>query len=277
MIGRPFRWLVAAPLLATALATPLAVAAAPTQEGDDPVAEGRELYLTGCSSCHGPDGEGVDAPSGVRGPSLVDAGEAGAYYYLSTGRMPLASSEEQPTRKDPAYTPDQIDALVAYVASLGDGPALPDVDAAAGDVAAGGEIYRANCQACHSASGSGGALSYGRAAPRLSDATPKQVGAAVRSGPGQMPVFGPEVISDEELDGLARYVEYLQHPEDPGGIPIGRTGPIPEGFVAWLIGLVALLVVVAWIGTRSPIREALRPAGAVAGDADGDPEGHGDG
>ncbi|HZM41789.1 MAG TPA: cytochrome c [Acidimicrobiales bacterium] len=268
MTGRLHRWLVAAPLVATALATPLAVAAAPSQEGDDgQLAQGRELYLTGCSSCHGPEGEGVDAPSGERGPSLVEAGEAGAYYYLSTGRMPLASSEEQPIRKDPAYTPEQIDALVAYIASLDDGPRLPDVDVRQGDVAAGGEIFRANCQACHSASGSGGALSYGRAAPRLSEATPTQVGAAVRSGPGQMPVFGPETITDEQLDDLARYVEYLQNPSDPGGIPIGRTGPIPEGFVAWLIAIPALLALVGWIGTRSPIR---RPATAATAAAEGD-------
>ena len=269
MTGRLHRWLVAAPLVATALATPLAVAAAPSQEGDGgQLAEGRELYLTGCSSCHGPDGEGVDAPSGERGPSLVDAGEAGAYYYLSTGRMPLASSEEQPVRKDPAYTPEQIDALVAYIASLGRGPRLPDVDVRQGDLAAGGEIFRANCQACHSASGSGGALSYGRAAPRLSDATPTQLGAAVRSGPGKMPVFGPETITDKQLDDLARYVEYLQNPSDPGGIPIGRTGPIPEGFVAWLIAIPALLGLVAWIGTRSPIRRPARAATAAEGDDD---------
>jgi ubiquinol-cytochrome c reductase cytochrome c subunit len=131
---------------------------------------------------------------------------------------------------------------------------VPDVDTSDADLAQGGELYRANCQACHSASGSGGALSYGRAAPRLSDATPTQVGAAVWVGPGQMPVFGPETISDEELNDVAAYVEYLRSPEDPGGLPIGRTGPIPEGFVAWLIGMVALLALVAWIGTRMPIR-----------------------
>jgi ubiquinol-cytochrome c reductase cytochrome c subunit len=148
---------------------------------------------------------------------------------------------------------------VAYVASLGDGPELPDVDVEGADLANGGLIYRANCQACHSASGSGGALSYGRAAPGLADATPTQVGAAVRIGPGQMPVFGPDIISDEELDDLAAYVEYLKDPEDPGGVPIGRTGPIPEGFVAWLVGMTALLALVAWIGTRSPIRPRRRP------------------
>jgi ubiquinol-cytochrome c reductase cytochrome c subunit len=210
----------------------------------------------------------VDAPSGERGPSIIEAGEAGAYYYLSTGRMPLASSEEQPTRKDPAYSPEEIDALVAYIASLDDGPELPEVDARQGDLDEGGVIYRANCQACHSASGSGGALSYGRAAPRLSEATPTQVGAAVRSGPGQMPVFGPEVITDEQLDDLARYVEYIQDPADPGGIPIGRTGPIPEGFVAWLIAIPALLALVAWIGTRSPVRRAVAVHATAEGDDD---------
>jgi ubiquinol-cytochrome c reductase cytochrome c subunit len=261
--------LVAAPLLVTAAVTPLVAAGSPAQEGepdDELLAVGRELYLTGCSSCHGPNGEGVAGPDGdVRGPSLQDAGEAGAYYYLSTGRMPLANPEEEPVRKPPAYSPDAIDALVAYVASLGDGPELPAIDVEDADLANGGAIFRANCQACHSASGSGGALSYGRAAPRLSDATPEQAGAAVRIGPGQMPVFGPDIITDKELADLAAYVEYLRDPDDPGGVPIGRTGPIPEGFVAWLVGVPALLALVAWIGTRSPIRRRSRER-AAAGD-----------
>lgn len=260
MTRRPrlHRLLVAVPLVATAALTPLVMRPASGQDGDDDLlVQGRELYETGCSSCHGPEGGGVVAPDGsARGPSLQESGEAAAYYYLSTGRMPLANSEEQPTRKEPAYSDDEIEALVAFVGSLGDGPEIPDVDIEDADLAAGGEIFRANCQACHSASGSGGALSYGRAAPRLSDATPTEVGAAVRVGPGQMPVFGPDTLSDEELNDLVRYVEYLKDPEDPGGLPIGRTGPIPEGFVAWLIGMVALLALVAWIGTRSPIRRS---------------------
>ncbi|HEY2997558.1 MAG TPA: c-type cytochrome [Acidimicrobiales bacterium] len=258
--------LVGVPLLVSAVVTPVAVAAGQPPPGGDEV--GRELYLTGCASCHGPDGKGVNGPEGdVRGPPLTDAGEAAAYYYLTTGRMPLASSDERPVRKDPAYTPEEIDALVAYVGTLGNGPAVPDVDPAKGDLANGGVIYRASCQACHSASGSGGALSYGRAAPSLASATPRQVGSAVRVGPGQMPVFGEDTISDDELNDLVRYVEYLHDPADPGGLPIGRTGPIPEGFVAWLIGMTALLALVGWIGTRAPIREAVAEAGR--GDHDG--------
>jgi ubiquinol-cytochrome c reductase cytochrome c subunit len=269
---RLHRMLLAVPVLVTVAVTPVVVAAAPRgQPGpdDEQRAVGRELFATGCASCHGSDGRGVTAPDGdVRGPSLIGSGEAGAYYYLSTGRMPLADSDDQPVRKAPAYTPRQIAALVAYVGSLGNGPAIPDVDIARGDLAAGGEIYRGDCQACHSASGSGGALSYGRAAPRLSSATPRQIGSAVRVGPGQMPVFGPDTISDRQLDDLARYVVYLRHPADPGGLPIGRTGPIPEGFVAWLIGIVALLILVAWIGTFAPIRRRAAAAHAAGEDHD---------
>jgi ubiquinol-cytochrome c reductase cytochrome c subunit len=259
-------------LLVSAVATPLLAgsssaspdsdssAAAPRQDppspGDQELLErGAALYATGCVSCHGPEGEGVETgDGGAGGPSLHDSGEASAYFFLSTGRMPLASNEEEPSRKEPAYDTDEIDALVAYVASLGDGPRLPEVDVEDADLAEGGVIYRANCQACHSASGSGGALSYGRAAPALGPATDEQVAAAVRVGPGQMPVFGADVIDGDDLDDLVRYVGYLDKPDDPGGLPIGRTGPIPEGFVAWLVGMVALLLLVLWIGTRSPIR-----------------------
>lgn len=281
---RLHRLLVAVPVLVTVAVTPVMVAAASppdrAQEASDEElrAAGRELFAIGCASCHGTDGRGVtDADGDVRGPSLLTSGAAGAYYYLSTGRMPLADSDDQPVRKPPAYGPDAIDALVAYVASLGNGPAVPDIDIAAGDLAVGGEIFRANCQACHSASGSGGALSYGRAAPRLSEATPRQVGSAVRVGPGQMPVFGPGVVSDAELNDLARYVSYLKHPEDPGGLPIGRTGPIPEGFVAWLVGIVVLVILVAWIGTLSPIRGARATVPVVGGDGGGEGAGDGEG
>jgi ubiquinol-cytochrome c reductase cytochrome c subunit len=220
------------------------------------VEQGRELYLTGCSSCHGVDGDGVDAPDGsVRGPTLEEAGAASAYYMLTTGRMPLASSEDLPVRKDPAYDEAEIDALIAFVTTLGDGPPVPDVDVAAGALAEGGELYRANCQACHSASGAGGALSYGRAAPALSESTPTQVGAAIRSGPGQMPVFGPDTLSREDVDSIARYVRYLEEPDDRGGLALGRLGPIPEGFLVWVLGMGLLIVACTWIGGRSRSRQ----------------------
>ena len=218
-----------------------------------PVDRGRELYLTGCVSCHGDDGGGVsDVDGRQRGPALRNAGEATAYYYLHTGRMPLANPDETPQRKRRAYSEDDIDALVAFVASLGRGPDLPDVDPANGDLAVGGEVYRLNCAPCHSAAGVGGALSYGHAAPNLHPASDLEIAAAVRAGPGQMPVFPTDAISREELDSLVRYVQYLDQPDDRGGLPLGRVGPIPEGFVTWVIGVGVLLLMVGWIGTRMP-------------------------
>lgn len=229
----------------------------PAPAADDRVATGRRLFLLGCSSCHGEDGAGLRTPGGeLRGPSVLQSGEAGAYYELSTGRMPMANSEQQPQRKRPAYNEADQAALVAYVASLGDGPRLPRLDTPSGALAQGGELFRANCAPCHSATGAGGALSYGRAAPPLPESTAVQVAAAVRAGPGQMPVFGPGVLTDEQVAGIARYVEYLRNPDDRGGLPIGRTGPVPEGAVAWFFGVGAFLAAVAWIGSRSPARPA---------------------
>jgi ubiquinol-cytochrome c reductase cytochrome c subunit len=231
--------------------------ARPAHGQGDATARGKELFATGCSSCHGANGEGVTTSDGRRrGPSLVQSGEAAAFYELSTGRMPLADSGKQPERKRAVYNADDIAALVAYVGSLGDGPKLPTVDVVSADLAKGGELFRANCAPCHSASGAGGALSYGRAAPPLTQANPLEVASAVRSGPGQMPVFGQDQISQRELDDIAAYVQYLRNPQDPGGLPIGRIGPVPEGFVAWFFGAGALLALVFWIGTRAPAKEA---------------------
>jgi ubiquinol-cytochrome c reductase cytochrome c subunit len=223
---------------------------APPQEVVD---RGEELFITGCSTCHGIDGEGVvDEEGDERGPAVANSGAAAAYYYLSTGRMPLDSSRTQPVRKPPAYDPDDIEAIVAYIDSLGVGPDIPAIDIenlSDDDLSEGGALFRANCAPCHSAAGVGGALSYGQAAPSLADSEPLQVATAMRAGPGEMPVFGRE-ISDEDLNRIVAYVQYLRNPDDPGGVPIGRVGPIPEGFVAWVVGIGSLLLAVYWIGSR---------------------------
>ena len=220
----------------------------------DQLGRGRALFVTGCSSCHGAEGEGVVVDGELRGPSLLESGEAAAYYYLSTGRMPLGNSNEQPRRKEPAYTDAEIDALVTFVASLSTGPRLPELDdSGAGPVglAEGGELFRANCAPCHSAAGAGGALSYGRAAPALHESEPLEVAAAVRAGPGEMPVFSDDTIDDDELAAVASYVRYLQDPDDPGGVPLGRIGPIPEGLVAWTVAMGSLLGIVYLMGTSA--------------------------
>ena len=204
----------------------------------DPVVRGRQLFLVSCSSCHGAAGEGTG-----QGPSLIGVGAAAADFQLSTGRMPLADPNAQAVRKPPAFNRVDIDALVAYVASFGPGPAIPRIDPAAGNLSTGGTLFLQNCAACHSATGVGGALSYGHDAPSLSAATATQIAEAVRTGPGQMPVFGPDTLSHRQLTSIVRYVRYLRDPADPGGFSLGRVGPITEGMVALLLGLPVLLFV----------------------------------
>ena len=137
--------------------------------------------------------------------------------------------------------------LVAYVASLGPGPPIPDVNSPPGNLQEGGQLYLDNCAACHSAAGNGGALSVGRDAPTLHGATPVEVGEAMRTGPGNMPVFGPGTFTPQQLNSIVRYVGYLKKPQNPGGLSLGLVGPITEGLVAILVGLGALMLITRWI------------------------------
>lgn len=215
--------------------------------GEGEIARGSTLFVTGCSSCHGLRAQGTG-----RGPSLLGAGAASVDFWLSSGRMPLKTSgDRQAVRKPPEYGRRQIDDLIAYVTSLRPGgPPIPDLDLAAADVVEGGELYRANCAACHGAVGIGGALASARQAPALRPATAVQVAEAIRIGPGAMPSFGSDTFSDDQLEAVVRYVELLDQPDDRGGSGLGHAGPIPEGFVGWLAGLGALLLACYWIGER---------------------------
>jgi len=163
----------------------------------------------------------------------------------------MADPGAQPVRKPSPFTSDEIDAIVAYVASLGAGPDIPNVDITIGDLARGGELFRTNCAACHGAAAGGGALSYGRNAPELYQASPIEIGEAIRSGPGPMPIFDDTQLNSGEINDVARYVTALQTDGDPGGFGLGRIGPVPEGLVAWILGLGSILVITRLIERSS--------------------------
>lgn len=206
---------------------------------------GEMLYLESCSTCHGDDLEGVEG----RGPQLRGVGEQAADFYLRTGRMPLKAPGLEPVRSDPAFTDSQIDDLVAYIGSFG-GPGIPALDMAQADETEGRLLYADRCAGCHQMLGTGGVVP-GAAVPQLHDATPTQIAEAIRIGPYVMPKWGEAQLSDAEAASIAKYVETSKSPDDRGGWPIGHLGPIPEGMVAWFIGLGALLLVARSIGERS--------------------------
>lgn len=220
--------------------------AVPQQPTPDPaIAQGRSLFAEECSSCHGFDARGIAG----RGPDLRGAGAAAADFYLRTGRMPLSRPDLQPMRSEPRYDPEQLDALIAYVGSLG-GPRVPTVDPEAGSVSDGQQLFTSYCSGCHAITGVGG-VAVGAYAPNLRAATPTQVAEAIRVGPYLMPAFGRRQLSDADVDSIAGYVStVVDDPADRGGWGIGHIGPVPEGMVAWLLAAVALVLVAALIGER---------------------------
>ncbi|MBV8724883.1 MAG: c-type cytochrome [Candidatus Eremiobacteraeota bacterium] len=213
--------------------------------------EGALLYAARCSSCHGDRGQGSESAPPLAGKSATDV-----RFMLGTGRMPAAAAGINEIHRRPAFTPRQIEELVRYVGSFASGstqPAAPRI--VRGNVARGRELFTANCAACHGVTGDGASVGYGNVAPSLHDSTPQQVAEAVRVGPGVMPQFGSDVLSDRDLSDVVAYVGFIQHappqrnPGDAGGISLHHVGPVAEGFVAWLFGLGALVLFIRKIGT----------------------------
>ncbi len=221
-----------------------------------PNATGEQIFQRDCAWCHGPKGQGTDNAPALRGST----GKADVDFMLRTGRMPLSDPHEQMLHRPAAYSAKQIEAVDNYVASIGaKGPAVPKVRTSAALRPKGLALYQSNCAACHSSTGIGGALVPGKtevkgrissiAAPALTRATPLEVAEAIRTGPGAMPSYDARSLSNGDVDAIASYVSYIQHPLDRGGASISRVGPVAEGAVAWG-GLVLLLFFCRWIGTR---------------------------
>jgi ubiquinol-cytochrome c reductase cytochrome c subunit len=163
--------------------------------------------------------------------------------------MPLADPHDQPARSRPVFTERQLDALIAYVASLGHGPPIPTPQPQRGDVSAGMQLFTDHCAGCHQEVARGGYVTGARVPP-LTDATARQVAQAVRVGPYLMPRFSQRAISDAQLNDLVAYVEYAKHPDDRGGWSIGDIGPWPEGMVTWLLAAAVIVFTCTLLGRR---------------------------
>ena len=213
------------------------------------VEAGRQLYLEGCSSCHGLEAQGTET-----GPTLIGVGAAAVHFQVSTGRMPLAAPGAQAPSKENVYSQEDIEAMSAYIASLAPGPAIPTAEQLAyedADVAYGGELFRINCAQCHQAAGQGGALTQGKYAPNLMQSTPQVIYEAMLTGPQNMPVFSDAQLPTEDKQAIIAYIRQLQDAPSQGGLNLGRFGPVTEGvFLATAI-FAALIAAAVWIGIKS--------------------------
>ncbi|MFZ4497599.1 MAG: c-type cytochrome [Candidatus Nanopelagicales bacterium] len=223
--------------------------AAGAASSETQVEMGKQLYLQGCSSCHS-----LQAQGSTSGPTLIGVGAAAVDFQVATGRMPLAAPGVQAAAGPPQYNAEETAALAAYVSSLAPGPAIPNaeqVDFGSADIAEGGVLFRVNCQQCHQAAGQGGALTQGKYAPSLMNATPTQMYEAMITGPQSMPIFSDSTLPEEDKKAIIAYVDYLQNAADPGGLSLGRLGPVTEGLFLWTAVFGALIAVAVWIGIKA--------------------------
>jgi ubiquinol-cytochrome c reductase cytochrome c subunit len=212
------------------------------------IAPGEALFAANCASCHGGDAAGTE-----RAPNLQSLGAGTVDFWVSTGRMPLANSNIQANAQRPRFNNLQSLEIAAFVQSLAPGGVkVPVVNLSNANVGNGARLFTLNCAACHTITGAGDALADGVYAPSLHYATSRQIVEAVRSGPGNMPHFGPGNISNAQVRDITAYVHsYIQHPVNRGGFGLGGIGPVGEGFVGLLIGVGALMLVCFWIGDRT--------------------------
>ncbi|MEV6487839.1 c-type cytochrome [Actinoplanes sp. NPDC051633] len=248
-------------LAALALAGGVYTAFTPTASAEDDrtlstaAQEGKALFDNSCITCHGRDAQGVEG----RGPSLVGVGSAAVEFQVGTGRMPMARQEAQAEEKPPQFDEAQTKQLGQYIQELGGGPQIPagelteNLESNPEALAAGGELFRINCTSCHGFGGGGGALSSGKYAPSLHDATEQEIYAAMLTGPQNMPVFGDNELSPEEKRELITYITVqIQDDKDPGGIfNLGRYGPVTEGLAIFVVGITILVFAALWIAGKS--------------------------
>ena len=249
--------LVVVALVYGSLTTQGGVTAASAATGaQQDIAAGKALFQATCSSCHGLDAQGTS-----QAPSLIGAGAAAVYFQMSTGRMPAKEVGAENERRPVTFTRRQIDDIAGYVASLGGGPAIPSpeqVDPRTGNPGVGSELFSANCAQCHGFAGAGGALTYGKDAPALTQATPTQIYTAMLTGPEAMPVFSDGALPPEAKRDIIAYITQTRVEPNPGGFSLGRTGPVTEGMVIFLGGLGFLVIIALWITAK---RRDPRPTG----------------
>ena len=259
-LSRYRRHKAAAPLLLViallAIGTTFSVASASVKQSSTTFArtaaidEGKQIFLKGCSSCHGLNAEG-DAVA----PSLIGVGAASVDFQVGTGRMPMADMSTQAMRKKPVYDAEETAKLAAYVASLAPGPAVPE-DAVLnyerdGSTAEGGELFRNNCAMCHNFAGQGGALTQGKYAPTLMGVEPKYIYEAMITGPQSMPVFSDKTITPAEKLSIIKWIKAAEAEPNLGGASLGRVGPVTEGLLGWVLGLGLLIGVAVWLATKA--------------------------
>ena len=256
-------WLAVAGVLAAVGASGLV----PALAAEEPLTSAERMtaettYANQCATCHGSDGGGRTIPGTDEvAPPLTGNPDVTVPYVdltIRVGRMPPPENEPFDNRHREVVIDDaERELLVAYMAEQfdleGEVPEPPE-----GDATAGREVYAANCAQCHGSTGAGGVAGAGAWTPDVIGLDAVAIAEAVRVGPFEMPRFGEEQISDQEVGDVAAFLEEV---ESEQGTPLGlvELNPVYASGFAFAFAVLVLLSAM-WIAGRPTMFPDKPPA-----------------
>ena len=70
------------------------------------------------------------------------------------------------------------------------------------------------------------------------------------TGPEAMPVFADGALSPQAKRDIIAFVVNTRTEPNPGGLSLGRLGPVTEGLVVFLGGMGVLVLIAMWITAK---------------------------
>jgi ubiquinol-cytochrome c reductase cytochrome c subunit len=212
---------------------------------------GGQLYAQFCAQCHASDGTGAEVPgTGRKAPALAGRPDVTAAYVdlvMRTGRMPPPGDPFDNQPREVVFDDRQREAVVAYTMQQfsleEDRVQVPE-----GDGSRGQQVYAENCAACHGSTGQGGVAGAGAWTPNVNQYDAVTLAEAIRVGPFEMPAFGPEQITDQEIGDIAAFLEEVRNEE---GTPL-RLVELNPVFASGFVALMALVLILSlfWISSK---------------------------
>jgi cytochrome c oxidase cbb3-type subunit I/II len=198
------------------LSAPVLHPASDTDDLQEEVSHGRNLFAANCASCHGSAGTGDGKASGSLLPKPADLAAA----LFSDERLSsvlwngVAGSAMAPWRQLPT---EDLRALIAYIHSLHPPGAEPSTQEAT-NLSDGESLFVANCASCHGGAGAGNGPAAGALAPsptnfHLKKPSRERAWDVLESGvPGTaMPPWRDQLSADQR-HALVEYVRSLYSP-----------------------------------------------------------------
>jgi mono/diheme cytochrome c family protein len=181
--------------------------------------DGATIFGTFCAACHGARGEGMRYPGAAAFPAI---GNPDFLAVASDRFLKETVLHGRPGRRMPAWgegglRPAEVDAVVAFVRSLGGGVPAPAEDEprrwVAADAGAGAPLYAGACASCHGERGEG-KEGPALANPRfLAAATDRYLVETIRRGRRgtSMPGFGAaspqhRTLADDEIAAVVAFI-----------------------------------------------------------------------